>query len=41
MIEKLELVKNINRFLFLSEKNEKDCDDFAIFDDKGLLVTIN
>ena len=38
---KLELFKNINRFLFLSEKKEKDCDVFETHDDKSLLVTIN
>lgn len=38
---KLELIKNINRFLFLSEKNPKNLEDFAIFDNKSLLVIIN
>ena len=38
---KLELINNINRFLFISGKKEKYCDDFAVFDDKSLLVTIN
>ena len=38
---KLELVKNINRFLFLSNKRPDKCDDFAIFYDKSLLVIMN
>ena len=38
---KLELVKNINRFIFLSEKPINDCDEHANFEKKGLLVTFN
>ena len=38
---KLELIKNINRFLFLSNKKPEDLEDFAIFDNKSLLVIIN
>lgn len=38
---KLELVKNINRFIFLSEKPGFNCDDFYNFDPLGLLLTIN
>ena len=37
---KLELVKNINRFLFLSEKPVEDCSEYADFEHLGLLVTI-
>ena len=37
---KLELVKNINRFLFLSEKPVEDCSQYADFEPLGLLVTI-
>jgi len=38
---KLELIKNINRFIIFSDKRQKDLEDFAIFEDKSLLVTIN
>jgi len=38
---KLELVKNINRFIFLSEKSFNDCEEHANFEKKGLLVTFN
>ena len=37
---KLELVKNINRFLFLSEKPVEDCSQYADFEPLGLLLTI-
>ena len=36
---KLELVKNINRFIFLSEKSYNNCKEHANFVKKGLLVT--
>ena len=38
---KLELVKNINRFIFLSEKSSKYCEEFANFEKTGLIVTFN
>ena len=38
---KLELIKNINRFIFLSEREEKDLDNLANFDDTNYMVTIN
>ena len=38
---KLELVKNINRFIFLSEKNFDNCSDNGNFEPSGLLVTVN
>ena len=38
---KLELIKNINRFIFLSEKSGIICDDYGNFEDASLLVTIN
>ena len=38
---KLELVKNINRFIFLSEKSYYDCNEYANFETSGLLVTFN
>ena len=38
---KLELVKNINRFIFLSEKSFNHCHEHANFEPSGLLVTFN
>ena len=38
---KLELIKNINRFVILSDKRQSELDDCAIFDDKSLSVIIN
>ena len=38
---KLELVKNINRFIFLSEKSFNLCDEHANFEPSGLIVTFN
>ena len=38
---KLELIKNINRFIFLSEKSFNDCEEYANFEKTGLLVTFN
>ena len=38
---KLELVKNINRFMFLSEKSFNHCDENANFEKTGLLLTCN
>ena len=38
---KLELVRNINRFIFLSEKSYSQCQEHANFESSGLLVTIN
>lgn len=38
---KLELIKNINRFIIFSDKRQQDLEDFAIFEDKSLLVIIN
>lgn len=37
---KLEIVKNMNRFIFLSEKSGNSCNDYADFEPSGLLVTI-
>ena len=38
---KLELVKNINRFIFLSEKSFNLCNEHANFEPSGLVVTFN
>ena len=38
---KLELVKNIARFIFLSEKSFTHCYEHANFEPSGLLVTFN
>ena len=38
---KLELVKNINRFMFISEKSFNDCNNYANYEKIGLLVTVN
>lgn len=38
---KLELVKNLNRFFFISEKSRYACEDYANFEKNGLLVTFN
>ena len=38
---KLQLIKNINRFIFISEKSFNDCNDYANYEKTGLLVTVN
>ena len=38
---KLDLIKNINRFVIVSDKRPNDIEDFVIFEDKGLSVIIN
>ena len=38
---KLKLIKNINRFIFISEKSFNDCNDYANYEKTGLLVTVN
>ena len=38
---KLELIKNINRFVFVSEKSSYDCEEYANFEKTGLVVTFN
>ena len=38
---KLELIKNINRFIFLSEKSLNHCSEHESFEPSGLLLTFN